>query len=79
MYEEPLETVSPGPQLPFDAVQTSAAPPYELQLAFDVVERLGRKLSPSLRILRALEPLSHEAKRVLGIEHAVGCLLRHAE
>jgi hypothetical protein len=76
VYEEPLERISPGPQLPFDAVQSLAAFACEPQLAFDMVERLGRKLSSNIRIVCALEVLAHEAKRVLGLDHAAGSLLR---
>jgi hypothetical protein len=75
MYEEPLERVSPGPQLPLDAVQSLAALSCESQLAFDLVERLGGEISPRLRIVGALELLADEAKRVLGLDHASGRLL----
>jgi hypothetical protein len=50
----------------------------EHQLAFDVLQRLGRKLSLSLRIVCALKALAHEPKGVLGLDHAAGCLLRIA-
>jgi hypothetical protein len=79
VYEEPLERVSPAPELPFDAVQSLAALACEPQLTFDVVERLGRELSLKLRIVRALEALAHVAKGVLGLDHAMGRLLRVAD
>jgi hypothetical protein len=57
VYEEPLETVTPGPKSSLDAVQLLASLACEAQLAFDVVERFGGELCPSLRILGALEAL----------------------
>jgi hypothetical protein len=79
VYQEPLERVPPGPQLPFDAVQSLTAVACEPQLAFDVVQRLGRELSLSLRIVCALKVLAHESKGVLGLDHAADCLLRLAD
>jgi hypothetical protein len=48
-------------RLPFDAVQSLAALACERELAFDVVQRFGRELSPNLGIVRALEMLAHDA------------------
>ena len=79
MYEESLETVSPRPQSSLDAVQLLASLACEAQLAFDVVERFGGELCPSLRILGALEALPRETQGVLGLEHAACGLLRHSE
>jgi hypothetical protein len=67
--------VSPGPQLALDAVQSLPALAREPKLAFDLVERLNGELSLNLRIVCALELRAHEAQRVLGLEHAAGCLL----
>ena len=44
VYEKTLETVLSGPQLRFGAIQLPTALAYELQLAFDVVERLSCEL-----------------------------------
>jgi hypothetical protein len=52
--EEPLETVSSGPQLPFDAIQLSPSLARELQLTFYVTERLGCELSLNVLVLRML-------------------------
>ena len=78
-YEKPLEAVLSAPQLRFDAVQLPPALVGELQLAFDVLERLGCELSQHLRILGLLEALVHETECFLGLEHAAGALLRRAE
>jgi hypothetical protein len=45
VYQEPLETISPGPELAFDAVEPLATLACQLQLAFDLVERLNGELS----------------------------------
>jgi hypothetical protein len=77
--EEPLEAVSPAPQLPFHAVQQPASLTRELQLTFDVIERLGCKRSPCVCVFRVLESLSHAVQRFLCLEDAPGSVLRHAE
>jgi hypothetical protein len=79
VYEKPLEAVLPAPQLRFDAIQLPAPPARELQLAFDVLERLRRDLSLHLWVHGLLESLTHEVERVLGLKHAAGCLLCRAE
>src|ERR1700677_105439 len=79
VYEKPLEAGLSAPQLRFDAVQLPAPLVGELQLAFDVLERLGRELSLLLWVHGLLESPAHEVERVLGIEHATGCLLCRAE
>jgi hypothetical protein len=68
VYEKPLEAVLPGPQLRFDAIQLPPVLARELQLAFDVLERLGRELSLRLRIVCVLESLPDGAQRILGLE-----------
>jgi hypothetical protein len=79
VYEEPLETVSPGPKSSLDAVQLLASLACQAQLAFHLVERLGGELSPSLRILGALEALARYTQGILGLEHAACGLLRHPD
>ncbi len=78
-YEKPLEAVPSGPQLRFGAIQLPAPLLCELQLAFDVVERLGCELSLYLWILGVLEALAHETECFLGLDHAAGCLLHRVE
>src|ERR1700683_4011792 len=77
--EKPLEAGLSTPQLRFDFIQLTAALVCELQLAFDVLERLRRELSLLLWVRCLLEPLPHEVQRVLGLEHADGCPLCRAE
>jgi len=79
VYEKPLEAVLSGPQLRFGTVELPTLLARELQLAFNVVERLGRELCPRLRILGLLEALAHEMECVLGLEHGAGCLLRRTK
>jgi hypothetical protein len=79
MYEKPLEAILSGPQLRFGAIQLPTPLACELQLAFDVVERLGCELYPYLRIAGVLEALPQQTECLLGLEHAAGCLLRLGE
>jgi len=79
VYEKDLEVVLPGPQLRFDALQLPALLACELQLAFDVLERLGRELSLLLWVQAVRKSLVYEVECVLGLEHAAGCLLCWAE
>jgi hypothetical protein len=79
VYEEPLETVTPGPKSSLDAVQLLASLASQAQLAFHLVERLRGELSPNLRILGALEALPRYTQGILGLEHAACGLLRHPD
>src|ERR1700682_5410227 len=79
LYEEPLETVASGPEVPFDAIEIAAALARERQLAVDMLERIGCQFSLNLRVLGALEALTNDAERVLGLQHAAGGLLRQVE
>jgi hypothetical protein len=79
VYEKSLEAVLPAPQLRFDAIQLPPSLVCERQLAFDVLERLDRELCLLLWVHGLVESLAHELKRVLGLEHAAGALLRRAE
>jgi hypothetical protein len=79
VYEEPLETVSPGPKSSLDAVQLLASLASQAQLAFNLVERLRGERSPNLRILGTLEALPRHTQGILGLEHAACGLLRHPD
>jgi hypothetical protein len=55
--QQSLQPVSPGPQLAFIAVELLTLHAHELQLAFDIVERFGRKLASHPRITSLLKAL----------------------
>jgi hypothetical protein len=78
-YQEPLEAIASRPQRRFYAVQQPTPLARELQLAFDVIQRQRCELSPRVCALSVLESLSQALECLLGLEDALGDVMRHTE